>query len=735
VPWALGERVRRIAVGVSFLAVFLEVILVVAGCGGGGNGTNISSISITPTAVSVPINTQTEFTATVNLANSTTTTTTTVTWEVNGTIGGSSSVGTIVNSVSDSEVGTYTAPTVVPSTNNGEVSITAVIQSGSSCTTTTTTTTTTTSNCTTITSNTATLTVTAGLGLAVTPTAAVVPAGSNFQFSALLNGLADPTATWSLSSTSGSTAATLGTIGPNGLYTAPPNPPIGGTVTVTANDPNATTAATATVTIVFSDHSLDGPYAFSYRGNDQNGFLAVAGSFVADGKGNIASGVEDVNSSLTGVATELPITGGTYTVGTDGRGTITLTAGSGTNTLAFALATSQHAYVTRFDRNVSGSGDIDQQSLTYLTNQLSIITGPYVFKAFGADASRAPMGIAGEFSANGSGTVPLTDTILDVNDDGTVTRSDTSLHGSYAMDSNFPDTGRGTLTLTSTTTGQLQFAFYIIDNPTANQPQVGRFRLVEIDSNTKPSLAGDMLTAPTGNSFTSANLAAGNYAFTYGGNIGTAGYASGGVFTSNGTGNVTGGVVDVNNAGTAQLDTSITSCSYTVDPTTGRIDLQLCTSGSTTEFAVYQSALGSAEMLRLDSGADAAGMAYTQSSLAAFSTGGLGLGLAGQGIFHNAPSSYPQETDGQLTVSGTSITAGNLDINNFSATFQGDLLVTASSSIGSPDSTYGRGTLVLVGSEPSVTYTLIYYLIGTNNALLFDQDSSRIAIGALARQF
>jgi hypothetical protein len=110
--------------------------------------------------------------------------------------------------------------------------------------------------------------------------------------------------TWSVSSTV-SGATNIGTIDSTGLYTAPPNPPTGNAVTITAT--SGTVTATATLSVVFSDHSLTGPFAFSYSGNDQTGFFTVAGSFQADGNGHILSGVEDVDNFGTGPSTQVSI--------------------------------------------------------------------------------------------------------------------------------------------------------------------------------------------------------------------------------------------------------------------------------------------------------------------------------------------------------------------------------------------------------------------------------------------
>jgi hypothetical protein len=59
---------------------------------------------------------------------------------------------------------------------------------------------------------------------------------------------------------------------------------------------------------------LAGQYAFSMTGTElcsgQGSFFGRAGTFTADGNGNITAGLEDVNV-CTGVET-LPFTGGTY---------------------------------------------------------------------------------------------------------------------------------------------------------------------------------------------------------------------------------------------------------------------------------------------------------------------------------------------------------------------------------------------------------------------------------------
>jgi len=694
------------------LAVVVPSLFTLAACGGGSGGaTKITSISISPTTATVPVNTTSQFVATVKLSNSSTTTNTTVTWEVNGVAGGTSSTGTIAPSTTDVQVGIYTAPSVAPGgTDNGMVDVTAVAtQLGTSTTTTPET----------ITSNTAVVTVGAGTGLAITPTTTTVPAGGSHQFAATLNSVADPNATWMISSMNG---GDIGSIDPTtGLYKAPSFPPPGATITVTATDGAAT--ATGTATIVYSDASLKGPFAFSYSGDNSSGYFAVAGSFVSDGNGAIVSGVEDVDSFSTGASGPLAING-TYLVGPDGRGTVSLNSGlQSAGTLAFVLTTNQHGLLVRFDKNVTGSGTLDQQNLNDLTISPSIINGPYVFSIAGADKSFRPMGVAGKFSANGGGglTAP---TILDAKINGAAQTSDRSLTGSYSFDATRSGTGRGTITLTSTTTSSMQYAFYVVDST--------HVHLVEADANA--FLAGDMFAGTTGNSFSVSELTAGNYPFTNGGTSSTGGYASGGVFVSDGAGNIKSGVVDANNAGTVQSASMLGSCAYTVDGTTGRIDLKLCPSGgSTLEFAAYLTSTGSAVMLELDSAATANGMAIPQRVLATSVKGIFALALGGQGILNSAPSNRT-DASGQITLAGTAVGLGNLDINTFNSVFQSDPLDTTNSTIAAPDATLGRGTAKIVGTNPAVTFNVSYYIVDDNTALLMGTDTVRTQTGIITLQ-
>lgn len=722
---------KRITQSMALLAL-LGLIAAVSGCGNQATLGTVTAVSITSASGTVQINEQTQLTASVTVEgqNDTTlgttpiTASTTPTWYVNGVSGGNSTYGTITADQSDLQVGIYQAPTKVPSVNGGVITVYATVprnpngtSSGGANLP--------------IQSNTINIAISPGLGLQIISPPSTVPAGGSAQFNAQLNGVADPNATWTVSSTSG---GDIGTINANsGVYTAPTYPPPGDTVTVTASDSGVT--ASTTVAVTYSDQVMKGSFAFLYTGNDSQGFLAAAGSFTTNGNGGITKGVEDVSSFLTGVTTTTPVqieSTSSYVIGVDGRGTATLNTSIGTQTLAFVLTTNQHAIITRFDSTATGSGTMDEQNLNDIGGSTSVVSGSYVFSAMGTDASFNPEAIAGEFSAN-SGTISAANSLVDIHDGATSSASITkatslSSDSSYSFDQSNLGSGRGTLTL-NVGGKALNFAFYIVDST--------QLYMVEIDGE-NAYLAGNVFSAANG----APGLASASYVFTVGGSTAPgadgSSYAVGGVFAANGSGGVTSGIVDVNNEGTAKIGTALsTSCGYTVDATTGRVDVQLCGSGTgatTSEFAMYPFQTSETTqpqnfvLVEIDSNALTTGVAYEQSSTSAPTAGGFALGLAGQGIYHGSRPST-QNIDGHIAAS-----SGALDINFFGPN-PGDPI--GSAVLGSAGSTAGRGTLVITAKSPSATYNLIYYTVSGSEALLLDGDnnSSLVMTGLMQGQY
>jgi hypothetical protein len=139
-------------------------------------------------------------------------------------------------------------------------------------------------------------------------------------------------------------------------------------------------------------------------------------------------------------------------------------------------------------------------------------------------------------------------------------------------------------------------------------------------------------------------------------------------------------------------------------------------------------------MLEVDPTAVSAGSAYSQKTVTQLAVGSFALLLGGQGVFHDNPVAIQEDISGQVTLGSPSIASGNLDINNFNSVFQTDPISDTDSSLLAPDSN-GRGTATVVVTNPNSSYSLAYYLIDANTALLFDSDSSHVLIGTIARQF
>jgi hypothetical protein len=185
------------------------------------------------------------------------------------------------------------------------------------------------------------------------------------------------------------------------------------------------------------------------------------------------------------------------------------------------------------------------------------------------------------------------------------------------------------------------------------------------------------------------------------------------------------------------------TCTYAVNATTSRIDLRLqlasgacpgTDSATTAEFAGYPTAKGGALLLELDTIAMAGGSAFLQSAPPSTFTGSVSFRLAGQGLIHNAVSQIQANVTGQLQLPVSTINGGTIDVNNFSAVFPNDpvnILTTVITATTAP----GRGTAVISGTNPNVTFNVAYYVIDATTAVIFDTDATRNMIGAVTQQF
>jgi hypothetical protein len=445
----------------------------------------------------------------------------------------------------------------------------------------------------------------------------------------------------------------------------------------------------------FSNAALSGTYAFSATGTNTFGFFTVAGSLQADGNGHITAGMEDVNSR-NGVFTNVPISG-SFSVGADGRGVAILLSSISVIDLDFVLISTQHGLVIRFDSNSAASGSIDRQDSSAFS--AGALQGAFAFTVSGVDAGGGNFQTAGNFSADGVGSI--NSGIQDLNDNGVVALGQT-VTGVYTVGSN----GRGVAVL-NTTAGTLTFAFYVVDST--------HLKLIETDN--APALSGDAFRQQ--GTFSNPTVS-GTYAFTVGGSS-SGPFAAGGIFTADGNGNITTGVEDINDAGSISQSLAL-SGAYTM-AANGRGTLALNSSSRSANFVIYPST-GGLQMLQTDSSTVSSGTAFLQQagSLSNASVqGNFGLALSG------VTAGGEFESIAQFAADGSGKMTGAIDINNVGSLSQG-LALSGTYAIGAN----GRGTVTLKSSAG--TQNIVFYVAGSSRVLALEIDSNLAAIGISEQQ-
>jgi uncharacterized protein (DUF1800 family) len=168
------------------------------------------TVTVTPPSATVALGTTQAFASTVaGNAN------TNVTWSVNGTNGGSATVGTI------SAAGLYTAPAVMPASNTVTIRATSAVTASAF--------------------GQATVTLVPPVKVTLTPNAVLVRLGDTQAFTPVVTGNADTSVTWTVNSIAGG-SATLGTITAAGVYTPPAVMPASNAITIRATSVAAPSA-------------------------------------------------------------------------------------------------------------------------------------------------------------------------------------------------------------------------------------------------------------------------------------------------------------------------------------------------------------------------------------------------------------------------------------------------------------------------------------------------------------
>lgn len=671
------------------LRLFLVVsvfALLVAACGGDeSSSSNVTptqpvAISLSDLSATVEISATYQFSATVENAEDTT-----VDWQVNKVTGGEFTVGTI------SESGLYTAPDRVPQPVT--VTVTAVAHADATK------------------EASATVTIMSNVTVAVSPADTTLPAGETLQLTAAIENAVDTAAKWHVNDLPGGDA-TVGTISA-GLYTAPSYPPPGGVVTITAISLADTSKTdSVNVTVEFSNASLNGAYVFSVSGHTLGvGPYYAAGRFVADGKGNIVTGTEDL-TQINGASAQLSLTGNYEFQPGRPRGILNfLVEGFSTPaTYRFSLTPTGGGPLLRSENSSTGSGQFYKQDADTFSN--ASLNGSYVFQFVGP-AFPGTFAAAGIISYDGAGNITGFE---DVNSDGKFLPQ-VPFTGAYSVDAN----GREVLTMTATvgTESQTsQVTAYLISSDGAVLTSIdstggaglGMAEKQQLTSFSNGSFSGDFAFLSTSDPAVEPNFLAAR-------------------LTTDGSGTLSAGVADVfadfANGGIWSQNVAFTG-SYSIPATDkGRGTMSLVTPDGTEGAIFYLVSEKKAFLLGTSTNSPVAGQMVAQEG-APFSTSSL------QGTFIYSLRGYSFMLEagivGSLWPDGNGALTARENVN------VGGMLsgpgLTGTYSVGEN----GRGEVTMNDGVNEFLYTL--YVVDSSHAFLVETDTTgRVLFGNIVKQY
>ena len=213
---------------------------------------------------------------------------------------------------------------------------------------------------------------------------------------------------------------------------------------------------------------LNGSYAFTFNGltgnNSGSVVFAAVGRFSADGAGNLTNGELDTNGIGAGAVLIAQSFTGTYVIGADNRGVMTLDMGGASAKLAFAMMANGNAKFIEFDA-AGGTGTIGSGTMEKVdpaAYSTAGIVGDYAFGVAGLDASDNRAALVGRLTSDGAGN--FSHGAADINYSGAV-NSVIFINANYTVSDTA--SGRGTMQLAFTVGGTVEnpnFVFYIVNS-------------------------------------------------------------------------------------------------------------------------------------------------------------------------------------------------------------------------------------------------------------------------------
>ena len=245
------------------------------------------------------------------------------------------------------------------------------------------------------------------------------------------------------------------------------------TIQVTDSEsPPVSKSATLTITVITAANAdntplLDGDYVFLFSGYNQYGPVVLGGTLVANGAGGLSGVIDSNNNNPTtnttgnngpGPTEENTMTG-TYTIGSDGLGSMSMTINSIVFVYDFALDGQGNAQLIEGDENIPfthGTGTLRKLPTTTPNFTPASFNGSYAFQFAGIDSSGKRASYVGILQANGAEVFENGN--VDTNDGGSVGTNISGISGSYVVAQN----GRGLATISIPNGPTLNFTFYMI---------------------------------------------------------------------------------------------------------------------------------------------------------------------------------------------------------------------------------------------------------------------------------
>lgn len=555
--------------------------------------------------------------------------------------------------------------------------------------------------------------------ITLTPSSAnialTVPAGGQLQFTATVTGISNTTVLWYVNGQPGGNSI-VGTISPQGLYTAPNLPPVNGSVTIVATSQQDPAVAAATIVHVsYANASLNGRYVFLLSGTQAGKPWAAAGEFTAHGDGTLDGGLEDINDAGS-ASTALAFTG-SYNLTASGQGSASFTSSQGTINLQLAMTAGGGAALMRSDAGSTVTGNLYPQTPSALS--LTALDGSYAFGFSSNNPAGQSVAALGVFNA-AAGSSSLTGE-TDVNFGGTLSAA-LSLSGQYALGNN----GRGTATL-SDSSGSRHYSFYAV-SPT---------QLVFVQTDSGGVLAGNAVLQ---NALTSASMPnptlSGSFVFSVGGSTSAGGYGaigqfgtlpasdSNGVPLSNGT--LSGGSADINSAGTVSVALTISTSSTFNVAANGRGTLAISDGNGTQNYIFYLFSSGGGFIMAADPGILASGPLTSQAA-AAYGVGTL-VTSYGLQIASTPGVGAPQATLGVAAADGVGDFRGSV-YQMTNGSFSTILSLSGLYNL----AITGRGVATLT-TNGGATASYVYYAASPGLLLFLGTDATP-SVGTFTRQF